>query len=239
MLNILPRTILIARQNLTSMDEEDASPAILLHEEQEEQEEEEEEEEDTPNSDWLKLALATSSDRRPNLLSEPTPVIRPPPPPMMWSRGDSGDVIGGPQLRSETPEFLMRQPAFAPPGVRMRVVSPPRRSQPGVWLILQAAQNQSGREPYLPQIATNYLRIKDGRSTLRLLMKYLVKKLGLENESEVEITCRDQQLHPLLTLQYVRNTIWCSGNSMIMTPNSPAIDHVMTLQYRRRNHQFL
>lgn len=26
---------------------------------------------------------------------------------------------------------------------------------------------------------------RDGRSTLRLLMKYLVKKLGLENESEV------------------------------------------------------
>ncbi|XP_042448458.1 protein LAX PANICLE 2-like isoform X1 [Zingiber officinale] len=217
MLNILPRTILIACQNLTSMDEEDPSSTILLHEEQEEQEEEEEEE-DTPTSDWLKLALPTSSDRRPNLLTEPPPVIQPC------------------MLRSETPEFLMRAAASAPPDVRMRVVSPPRRSQPGVWLILQAAQNQSGREPYLPQIAKNYLRIKDGRSTLRLLMKYLVKKLGLEDESEVEITCRDQQLHPLSTLQYVRNTIWCSGNSMIMTPNSPAIDHVMTLQYRRSKH---
>ncbi|XP_042445935.1 protein LAX PANICLE 2-like isoform X2 [Zingiber officinale] len=253
MLNILPRTILIARQNLTSMDEEDPSSTILLHEEQEEQEEEEEEE-DTPTSDWLKLALPTSSDRRPNLLTEPPPVIQPC------------------MLRSETPEFFMRAATSAPPDVRMRVVSPPRRSQPDVWLILQAAQNQSGREPYLPQIAKNYLRIKDGRSTLRLLMKYLVKKLGLEDESEkrikgggwlpipinsevtmhhlnlfsvslhyeqailVEITCRDQQLHPFSTLQYVRNTIWCSGNSMIMTPNSPAIDHVMTLQYRRSKH---
>lgn len=123
------------------MDEQDRSPTILLHEEQEEQEDEEED--DTPNSDWLKLALATSSDRRPNLLSEPPPVTRPPQPCMLWSRGDSStDVTGGPQLRSETPEFLMRAPAFAPPGVRMRVVSPPRRSQPGVWLILQAAQNQ-------------------------------------------------------------------------------------------------
>lgn len=135
-----PRPILIAHQNLTSMDEQDRSPTILLHEEQEEQEEEEEE--DTPNSDWLKLALATSSDRRPNLLSEPPLVTRQPQPRVLCSRGDSSDVTGGPQLGSETPEFLMRAPAFAPPGVRMRVVSPPRRSQPGVWLILQAAQNQ-------------------------------------------------------------------------------------------------
>ncbi|KAL5082753.1 hypothetical protein RYX36_011174, partial [Vicia faba] len=41
------------------------------------------------------------------------------------------------------------------------------------------------KEPFLPQIPKNYLRIKDGRMTVRLLMKYLVNKLKLENESEI------------------------------------------------------
>ncbi|VVB14341.1 unnamed protein product [Arabis nemorensis] len=39
-------------------------------------------------------------------------------------------------------------------------------------------------EPFLPQIPKSYLRIKDGKMTVRLLMKYLVNKLRLEHESQ-------------------------------------------------------
>ncbi|XP_042419872.1 protein LAX PANICLE 2-like isoform X1 [Zingiber officinale] len=126
--------------------------------------------------------------------------------------------------------------------IGLRVVSPPRRPQSGVWLRLQPAPNQTGiREVCLPQIANKYLRIKDGRLTVRLLMKYLVKKLGLEHESEVEITCRDRKLLPFFTLQYVRDTIWSSSNAMVMIPDSPrsSVDHVMTLQYRRSSQPYL
>ncbi|MQM04620.1 hypothetical protein Taro_037423 [Colocasia esculenta] len=94
----------------------------------------------------------------------------------------------------------------------VRVVSPPSRPHAGVWFVLQASQNQ------------------DGRMTVRLLMKYLVNKLGLDNESEVEITCRGQQLHPFLTLQHVRDSIWCSRDVVPLLPDTPS-NHVMTLHY--------
>ncbi|KAJ6702146.1 RING FINGER PROTEIN [Salix koriyanagi] len=68
-----------------------------------------------------------------------------------------------------------------------RVIDPPRRPHSGIWFLLQASQNQT-KEPFLPQISKSYLRIKDGRMTVRLLMKYLVSKLRLDSESEVFIT---------------------------------------------------
>nr|DAD42246.1 TPA_asm: hypothetical protein HUJ06_000476 [Nelumbo nucifera] len=51
--------------------------------------------------------------------------------------------------------------------------------------LLHLATQCGTREPFLPQIPKSYLRIKDGRMTVRLLMKYLVNKLKLENESDV------------------------------------------------------
>ncbi|MCL7046280.1 hypothetical protein MKW94_023772 [Papaver nudicaule] len=69
------------------------------------------------------------------------------------------------------------------PNSDLKVVNPPRRPHSGVWVILQASQNQD-IEPCLPQIPKNYLRIKDGKTTVRLLMKYLVNKLKLHSESE-------------------------------------------------------
>ncbi|BBG93844.1 hypothetical protein Prudu_001975 [Prunus dulcis] len=76
------------------------------------------------------------------------------------------------------------------PSLDFRVVDPPRRPQSGIWFMLQASQNQ------------------DRRMTIRLIKKYLVNKLRLDSESEVEITCRGQQLLPFLTLQHVRDNIW-------------------------------
>ncbi|MCD9561076.1 hypothetical protein HAX54_020033, partial [Datura stramonium] len=70
-----------------------------------------------------------------------------------------------------------------PSSVDFRVVHPPRRPHSGLWFSLQSSSNQT-KEPFLPQISKSYLRIKDGRMTIRLVLKYLVNKLQLENESE-------------------------------------------------------
>ncbi|CAO2042070.1 unnamed protein product [Urochloa humidicola] len=121
----------------------------------------------------------------------------------------------------------------------IRVVLPPSATvaaAAGVWFALQAAPHQ-GREPFLPQIQRSYLRIKDGRVTVRLLIKYLAAKLGLEDESEVEITCRGRPLPAFLTLQHVRDGIWCQGDAAVsssVAPDMPAANHLMVLQYGRR-----
>ncbi|KAF3430928.1 hypothetical protein FNV43_RR25658 [Rhamnella rubrinervis] len=47
----------------------------------------------------------------------------------------------------------------AGPSLDFRVVNPPRRPHSGIWFMLQASQNQA-KEPFLPQISKNYLRIK-------------------------------------------------------------------------------
>ncbi|CAA6660026.1 unnamed protein product [Spirodela intermedia] len=146
-----------------------------------------------------------------------------PPPPQshpynarQFAPGVSGSTVRG-------------QTSASPSG--MRVVSPPSRTHAGVWFLLQASQTQA-REPFLPQIPKCYLRIKDGRMTVRLLMKYLVNKLSLDDESEVEVRCRGQQLHPLLTVQHVRDSIWCTRDAVQLLPDSPG-NHVMTLLYGR------
>ncbi|CAH8325086.1 unnamed protein product [Eruca vesicaria subsp. sativa] len=74
----------------------------------------------------------------------------------------------------------------AGPSSSFRVIDPPRRPYSGIWFLLQASQNQT-REPFLPQIPKSYLRIKDGKMTVRLLMKYLVNKLRLEHESQFHV----------------------------------------------------
>ncbi|XP_052184328.1 uncharacterized protein LOC127796297 isoform X1 [Diospyros lotus] len=113
-----------------------------------------------------------------------------------------------------------------------RVIDPPPRPHSGIWFMLQASQHQAIK-PFLPQIPKSYMRIKDGRMTIRLLMKYLVNKLSLDSESEIEITCKGQKLVPLLTLQHVRDNIWSPRNAVTLLANSSTTDHVMVLQYSR------
>ncbi|XP_076908178.1 uncharacterized protein LOC143564927 [Bidens hawaiensis] len=117
-----------------------------------------------------------------------------------------------------------------------RVVNPPRRPHSGVWFVLQASQNQL-KEPFLPQIPKSYMRIKDGRMTIGLLIKYLVNKLDLGSESEVEITCKGHQLLLLLTLQHVRDTIWNNPRNDVgfsVAPRTSAtMNHLMVLNYGR------
>ncbi|KAK1419943.1 hypothetical protein QVD17_29393 [Tagetes erecta] len=117
-----------------------------------------------------------------------------------------------------------------------RVVNPPRRPHSGVWFVLQASQNQA-KEPFLPQIPKSYLRIKDGRMTVGLLIKYLVNKLELGSESEIEITCKGSRLLSMSTLQHVRDTIWNSPRNdvgfSVFAQSSATINHLMVLNYGR------
>ncbi|XP_042410275.1 protein LAX PANICLE 2-like [Zingiber officinale] len=159
-----------------------------------------------------------------------------------WNVGEPNLAIGGGSALMLPPEFVSRQflhsmpiPAMVP-RLDVRMVSPPRRLQSTVWVTLQALRNQT-RVPLLPQIPRSYLRIKDGRMTIRLLIKYLVNKLGLEDESEVEMTCRGQTLLPSLSLVHVRDHVWCSSREpspVRLVQNSPTgIDHIMMIHYGR------
>ncbi|KAJ8439098.1 hypothetical protein Cgig2_027024 [Carnegiea gigantea] len=67
----------------------------------------------------------------------------------------------------------------------IRVIDPPPRTpHSGIWFMLLASHPQA-KEPFLPQLPKRFLRIKDGRMTVRLVMKYVANKLGLDSESEV------------------------------------------------------
>ncbi|CAN6985387.1 unnamed protein product [Brassica oleracea var. botrytis] len=127
----------------------------------------------------------------------------------------------------------------AGPSSEFRVIDPPKRPHSGLWFLLQASQFQE-KKPFLHQVNKSYLRIKDGRITVRLLIKYLMTKLQLDIESEIEIRCRGQRLSPLLTMQHVRDTIWSpksslpsSSPSFTLLRDSSTSDHVMILHYGR------
>ncbi|WOH08535.1 hypothetical protein DCAR_0727976 [Daucus carota subsp. sativus] len=74
-----------------------------------------------------------------------------------------------------------------------------------VWLSLVSSVNQEGVEP-LPQIPPGYLMIKNGTQSISFINKYLVQKLGLNREDEVEISLwgmrlpHDLKLHQLIDM---------------------------------------
>ncbi|KAL4382963.1 hypothetical protein GQ457_15G003150 [Hibiscus cannabinus] len=151
------------------------------------------------------------------------PELRPPPP----HHGALAPYFGRP--------FPVQSTDVAGPSSEVRIIDPPRRPHSGIWFMLQASRNQS-KEPFLPQIPKSYLRIKDGKMTVRLIMKYLANKLRLDSESEIEIRCREQQLEPLWTLQHVRDKIWSSSSGQALGYTSMSHDNnnnVMLLHYAR------
>ncbi|KAK3024581.1 hypothetical protein RJ639_044323 [Escallonia herrerae] len=105
-----------------------------------------------------------------------------------------------------------------------------------VWFSLVASADQGGDVP-LPQISACYLRIKDGNLPVSFIQKYLVRKLDLTSETEVEITCQGQ---PLLPTSQVQNLVdlWSRKASkpkrVTTSVGSSAKDFVMVLSYARR-----
>ncbi|VAI21631.1 unnamed protein product [Triticum turgidum subsp. durum] len=103
-----------------------------------------------------------------------------------------------------------------------------------IWFSLVASLEQKGDSP-LPQIPSHYLRIKDANIPASSIQKYLVQKLSLPSESEVEINCCGQPVNPT---QPLRNLVelWLRGRSAQATQaivGSPAEEFVMVLNYGR------
>ncbi|KAF1860864.1 hypothetical protein Lal_00000278 [Lupinus albus] len=110
-----------------------------------------------------------------------------------------------------------------------------RKNSP-IWFSLVASEDQKGDVP-LPQISACYLRIKDGTVPVSFIQKYLVKKLNLANEAEVEIMCRGQPVLPSLQLHNLVD-LWfrtaSTSKKIPATVGSSAKDFVMVLSYCRK-----
>lgn len=109
-----------------------------------------------------------------------------------------------------------------------------KRANP-IWFSLVAAKDQGG-DASLPQISASYLRIKDGSITVSFIQKYLVRKLELTSEDEVEIRCMGQSLVPTLPLNELVE-LWLRTASSERVPaliGSSAKDFVMALDYGRK-----
>ncbi|KAM4075584.1 hypothetical protein ACB094_10G180600 [Castanea mollissima] len=105
-----------------------------------------------------------------------------------------------------------------------------------VWFSLVASEDQEGNAP-LPQIPACYLRIKDGNVPVSFIQKYLMRKLNLTSEAEVEIKCMGQPVVPTLQL-YNLVDLWLQTASrserVPASIGSSAKDFVMVLAYARK-----
>lgn len=105
-----------------------------------------------------------------------------------------------------------------------------------IWFSLVASEDQEGDAP-LPQIHASYLRIKDGNLPVSFIQKYLVRKLDLTSETEVEIRCMGQTVLPTLLL-YNLVDLWLqtvsTSERVPAIVGSSAKDFVMVLAYARR-----
>ncbi|KAM0016685.1 putative protein LAX PANICLE 2 [Helianthus debilis subsp. tardiflorus] len=201
----------------------------------------------SPASGSNSTSSSSSSSRRPgDHIHEAALTTTPPPPPPPPPQQQLSFQFRGSIPITPAPPTLFLQPRRAQyhhhmintsylPSSSSLSVSPrcPAAAPSGLWFILQPSQTQI-KEPYLPQLPKRYLRIKDGRTTVGLLIKYLVYKLQLDAEFEVEITCKGKQLLPFLSLQHVRDNIWNNtpGNEVVSSLAS-SIEHLMVLNYGR------
>ncbi|KAG5587460.1 hypothetical protein H5410_047894 [Solanum commersonii] len=109
-----------------------------------------------------------------------------------------------------------------------------RRIYP-IWFSLVASEDQEGDAP-LPQISASYLRIKDGNIPVSFIQKYLMRKLDLKSEDEVEIRCMGQAIAPSLPLNSLAD-MWLQTTPSERIPaiiGSSAKDFVMALAYARK-----
>ncbi|XP_016513876.2 E3 ubiquitin protein ligase DRIP2-like isoform X2 [Nicotiana tabacum] len=109
-----------------------------------------------------------------------------------------------------------------------------RRNNP-IWFSLVASEDQEGGAP-LPQISASYLRIKDGNIPVSFIQKYLMRKLDLMSEDEVEIRCMGQLIVPTLQLNTLVD-MWLETTNSERVPaiiGSSAKDFVMVLVYARK-----
>nr|XP_009773102.1 PREDICTED: uncharacterized protein LOC104223373 [Nicotiana sylvestris] len=138
--------------------------------------------------------------------------------------------------------------------------SPPP-PQPGLWFSLRPSINRIG--DVLPHVPKAFIRVKkidtciylinisfntstaysfrDENVTVFMVKTYLVRKLGLSNEAEVQISCMGQKLMHNLTLKHVRDAIWLPGlveflkskTDFIGRSQGANVNYLMSLEYGR------
>ncbi|KAI3891302.1 hypothetical protein MKX03_004727 [Papaver bracteatum] len=108
---------------------------------------------------------------------------------------------------------------------------PLTRSYP-VWFTLHACENKRG-ESY-PQIPKPYIKINDGNMPVSSVQKYLVQKLNLIHESEVEVMCCGQPLDPIATLNSITQMWVKNTNGHIRIKSSETQNFIMVLTYRKK-----
>lgn len=103
-----------------------------------------------------------------------------------------------------------------------------------VWLSLLSSKENG--DASLPQISASYLRIKEGHIPVSFLQKYLVKKLNLASETEVDIACRGELVSPALSLHDLAEQWLGHGPAQRVqaTVGTSAKDFVMVLTYSLR-----
>ncbi|KAG7653329.1 Zinc finger RING-type [Arabidopsis suecica] len=110
-----------------------------------------------------------------------------------------------------------------------------RRNGP-VWFSLVASSDQEGGTS-LPQIPANFLRIRDGNIQVSFIQKYLMRKLDLESETEIEVRCMGEAVIPTLTLHKVVD-LWLQKSSkhqrFAASIGSSAKEFMMVLDYARK-----
>ncbi|KAG2606749.1 hypothetical protein PVAP13_4NG215555 [Panicum virgatum] len=74
-----------------------------------------------------------------------------------------------------------------------------KRKLRALWFNLVAAFDQKDQPP-LPQVVSNFLRIKDVDFLASFIQKYLMQKLNLSSEAEVDILCGGKPVSPGMTL---------------------------------------
>ncbi|CAE5968308.1 unnamed protein product [Arabidopsis arenosa] len=107
------------------------------------------------------------------------------------------------------------------------------RNTNAVWFSLMPSKTQN-IEMLLPPINARCIRVKDRNMTVSYLKKYLMVKLGLESEDQVEIWLRNEPLCSSLTLHslvdwWVQTTPLPERRSAMV--GSSAADFLMNLHY--------
>ncbi|XP_028786636.1 uncharacterized protein LOC114742579 isoform X2 [Neltuma alba] len=195
-------------------------------EEEEAEEDDDDNEEDEEDDDLLQLKLGSGSattlcrKRVGNNNGESNPVV-----PRSGSLGLGLGLKLWPNMEQESSEmagveevarrFIGRLPSWqmdpqdwykpSPPAHNSHHFSHTNPHHSGLWFTLHSSTNQGEA---LPQVPKAYIRVKNENMTIFMVKKYLVTKLGLFNENEVEILCMGQRLLNVQSLKVVRDAIW-------------------------------
>ncbi|XP_062212694.1 E3 ubiquitin protein ligase DRIP2-like isoform X2 [Phragmites australis] len=103
-----------------------------------------------------------------------------------------------------------------------------------LWFYLVAASDQKGQPP-LPQVPSKFLRIKDVDLPASFIQKYLVQKLNLSSEAEVELLCGGKPVSPGMTLHDLADCWLDKGpkGRVRSSVGTPATGFVATVFYGR------